>query len=535
MSSISLINPKADLARAQVSLQINTSAARGLQDVLSSNLGPRGTMKMLVSGGGEIKITKDGCILLCEMQIQHPTASLISRLASAQDDIVGDGTTSAVLLVGELLKQAEILTGEGMHPSLISSGYSLARDKCLQILNGYGHKISENNREALLNVARTSLDTKLNKLLVPLLSDVVVDAVMAIKVPGSETDLHMIEIMEMLHRRDVDTRLVRGLVLDHGGRHPSMPKSVKNAYILTCNVSFEYEKTEVNSGFFYKTAQERLDMVAGERKFTDDRVKAVIELKKKMCEGTDKNFVVITQKGIDPCSLSMFAEAGILALRRAKRRNMERLVLACGGTAINSLEDLTAEVLGFAGSVYEYHIGDDKFTFVEDVPRSGSITVLINGPTRHSVAQIKDALRDGLRAVNNALVDGCCLPGAGAVEIALREELISYAKTLSGKEQLGVIAFANALLVIPRTLSKNAGLDPQDTIVKLTAEYSKCKIPVGVNLETGLPIDPIACGIFDNLAAKRQIIVGATSISSNLLLVDEIIRAGVSTTKEKQG
>ncbi|KAF0993021.1 hypothetical protein HZS_5854, partial [Henneguya salminicola] len=493
MASLTLINPKADLARAQFSLQINTSAARGLQDVLSSNLGPR------------------------EMQIQHPTAALISRVAATQDDITGDGTTSTVLLVGELLRHAELLTIEGMHPRHITLGYAAARDKSLELICKWAKKI-DRNREILLNVARTSLDTKVQKDLVPILTEIVVDAVLSIKKSKNEIDLHMVEIMEMLHKSRIDTRLVKGLVMDHGGRHANMPNQLKNVYILTCNVSLEYEKTEVNSGYFYKTTEERVKMAEGERKFTDYLVRKIIEFKKKLCDGTDKSFLVVNQKGIDLISLGMLAQEGILALRRAKRRNMERIVAACGGNSVNSLDGLTVHDLGHAGLVSEYHLGEEKFTFIQDVPLSGSVTILINGPTKHCLSQIKDAIRDGLRAVYNAIKDRCVLPGAGSVEVALKEELINFSKTISGKEQLGVVAFANALLVIPRTLSKNAGLDQQEIIVKLTAEYNKNQIPVGVDLSTGKPIEPFAAGVLDNLAVKRQILTGCTSIATNLLL-----------------
>lgn len=199
--------------------------------------------------------------------------------------------------------------------------------------------------------------------------------------------------------------------MDHGSRHPDMPKRVMNAYILTCNVSMEYEKSEVNSGFFYKTAEEREKLVTAERDFIDQRVRKVIALKKKLCDGTDKQFVVINQKGIDPFSLDMLAKEGIIALRRAKRRNMERLALACGGMAMNSFDDLTEDCLGYAGQVYEHVLGENKYTFVEECKNPKSVTILIKGPNKHTIAQIKDAVRDGLRSINNAIIDKAVIPG----------------------------------------------------------------------------------------------------------------------------
>lgn len=530
MSAIKQLNPKAEVARSAAALSLNISAARGLQDVLRTNLGPKGTMKMLVSGAGDIKLTKDGNVLLHEMQIQHPTASLIARVATAQDDITGDGTTSNVLIIGELLKQADLYISEGLHPRLVAEGFELAKKKALEVLEEV--KVTrEMDRDTLISVARTSLRTKVHAELADLLTEVVVDAVLTIQQENQQIDLHMVEIMEMMHKTETDTILVKGLVMDHGARHPDMKKKVENAHILTCNVSFEYEKSEVNSGFFYKTANEREKLVAAERKFTDDKVRKVIEFKKKVCEGTDKSFVVINQKGIDPFSLDMFAKEGIMALRRAKRRNMERIPLACGGLAMNSIDDLTPECLGYAGLVYEHVLGEQKFTFVEDVKNPHSVTVLIKGPNKHTLTQIKDAVHDGLRAVKNAIEDGSVVPGAGAFEIAVYSALAEFKKTIKGRARLGVQAYANALLVIPKTLAKNSGFDPQDTIVKLEEEYADAKTPVGVDLSSGEAMVPADAGIWDNYRVKRQLLHSCTVIASNLLLVDEVMRAGMASLK----
>merc|ERR1711973_935992 len=342
---------------------------------------------------------------------------------------------------------------------------------------------------------------------------------------------HMVELMEMQHRSETESTLVRGLVLDHGGRHPDMPKRLENCFILTCNVSLEYEKTEVNSGFFYKSAEDREKLVVAERKFIEDRVQKIIELKRKICtKENGKTFVVINQKGIDPMSLDALAKEGILALRRAKRRNMERLALACGGVAMNSVEELTEECLGQAGLVYEHILGENKFTYVEKCANPQSVTILMKGPNKHTLIQIKDAVRDGLRAVKNALEDGCVVPGAGAYEVATHAALKKYLETVKGRARLGIQAYADGMLVIPKVLAQNAGFDPQDSMVKLLEE-SGTGVQVGIDCDSGEPCNPVTLGIYDNYRVKKQMINSCTVIATNLLLVDEIMRAGLSSLK----
>ena len=444
---------------------MNISAGEGLQQVLSSNLGPTGTLKMLVDGSGGIKLTKDGSVLLKEMQIQNPTAVMIARAATAQDEITGDGTTSVVLLVGELLKQADRYIAEGLHPRIITDGYEIAKNETLKFLDEFKVK-RDIDRELLLSVARTSLSTKLNATLAEQLTPDIADAVLAIYQPPEKPDLHMIEIMTMQHRLAADTQLIRGLALDHGARHPDMPKRVENAYILILNVSLEYEKSEINSGFYYSSADQREKLVESERRFVDDKLRKIVDLKKEVCgDDPKKTFVIVNQKGIDPLSLDVLAKNGILALRRAKRRNMERLQLICGGTAQNSVDDLSPDILGWAGLVYEHQLGEEKYTFIEDVKEAKSVTLLIKGPNAHTITQIKDAVRDGLRSVYNMIVDGCVVPGAGAFQVACAAHLQSenFRKEVKGKAKWGVQAFADALLIIPKTLAANSGHDIQDS------------------------------------------------------------------------
>jgi len=333
--------------------------------------------------------------------------------------------------------------------------------------------------------------------------------------------------MKMQHRTASDTQLIRGLALDHGARHPDMPKRVENAFILALNVSLEYEKSEINSGFYYSSADQRDKLVESERRFVDDKLRKIVALKKEVC-GNDpkKSFVVINQKGIDPLSLDVLVKNGILALRRAKRRNMERLQLVCGGTSQNSVDDLTPDVLGWAGLVYEHTLGEEKYTFVEEVKDPKSVTILIKGPNQHTITQINDAVRDGLRSVYNMIVDKAVVPGAGAFQIACSARLSSseFRKTVKGKAKYGVAAFADALLIIPKTLAANSGHDIQDSLAALQDEQAEGNV-VGLNLATGEPMDPVQEGVYDSWRVLRNSIANSSGIASNLLLCDELLKA----------
>ncbi|KAK6443523.1 T-complex protein 1 subunit zeta [Oleoguttula sp. CCFEE 5521] len=516
MSAAQLLNPKAESRRRGEALKVNISAGEGLQNVLASNLGPSGTLKMLVDGAGGIKLTKDGSVLLKEMQIQNPTAVMIARAATAQDDICGDGTTSVVLMVGELLKQADRYI----------NGYELAKTETLRFLDEFKLE-KEVDRELLLSVARTSLSTKINATLAEQLTPDIVDSVLAIYQAPAKPDLHMIEIMTMQHRTAADTQLIRGLALDHGARHPDMPKDVKDAFILTLNVSLEYEKSEINSGFYYNSAEQRDKLVESERRFVDDKLRKIVELKKEVC-GIDnkKGFVIVNQKGIDPLSLDVLVKNGIFALRRAKRRNMERLQLICGGTAQNSVDDLTPSVLGWAGHVYEHQLGEEKYTFIEEVKEPKSVTLLIKGPNPHTIAQIKDAVRDGLRSVYNMIVDGSVVPGAGAFQIAASRRLTSdaFSASVKGKARYGVLAFADAMLIIPKTLAANSGHDIQDSLAALQDAHAEGHV-AGLDLVSGEEMDPVQEGVYDSFRVLRSCVASATGIASNLLLCDEMLKA----------
>uniref|UniRef100_A0A2K6LBS3 Chaperonin containing TCP1 subunit 6B n=1 Tax=Rhinopithecus bieti TaxID=61621 RepID=A0A2K6LBS3_RHIBE len=465
MAVVKTLNPKAEVARTEAVLVVNISVTWGLQDVLKTNLGPKGTMKMLVSGAGDIKLTKDGNVLLHEMQIQHATASLIAKVATAQDDITSDSTTSNGLIIEELLKQADLYISEGLHPRIITGGFEAAKEKALQFLEEVKVR-KEMDRETLINVARTSLGTK-----VP--AEAVVNSILAIKRQDEPIDLFMVMIMEMKHKSETDTT-----------QHLDKKKTVEDVYILKCNVSLEYEKTEVNSGFFFTRMQKETK--------THKKLKK-IELKKKVCGDSDKGFVVINQEGIDLFSLDALAKEGIVTLHRDKRRNIER--------ALNSFDNLNPDCLGHAGLVYKHTLGEEKCTFIEKCNKTCSVMLLIKGPNNS-----KDAVRDGLRAVKNAIDEGCVFPGANAVEVAMAEALIKYKPSVKGRAQLGVQAFADVLLIIPKVLAQNSGFDLQEILVKIQAECSESGQLVGVDLDTGEPMVAAEVGIWDNHCVKKQLL-----------------------------
>lgn len=450
---------------------------------------------------------------------------MIGRAATAQDDIVGDGTTSNVLFIGELMRQCERYIADGVHPRILTDGIDLGKAECLKFLDTFKQD-KEITRDLLIEVARASLNTKIHPTLANPLTEYIVDAVKTIEKDG-KIDLHMVEIMHMQHKMSTESRLIKGLVLDHGGRQSDMPSRLENCYIMCLNVSLEYEKTEVNSGFFWSNAEQRQALIESERAHTDEKVHKIVELKKRLCDGTNKNFIVINQKGIDPPSLEILARANIIGIRRAKRRNGERIPLACGGKQLNSVDGIEESDLGFAKLVYEQTLGDDKYTFIEGVENPFSCTILIKGPNDYSIAQTKDAIRDGLRAVKNTMEDGCVVAGAGAFEVAACEHLHEYArKEVSGKIKIGVQAFADALLVIPRTLATNSGFDAQDTLLKVVEEHVKNKEAFGVDVITGEPVPSATSHIWDNYIVKKQFLNIAPVLTQQLLLVDEVIRAG---------
>lgn len=362
----------------------------------------------------------------------------------------------------------------------------------------------------------------------------VVDAIQTIHTPERPLDLNRVEILALTRRTALDSRFVKGLVLDHGARHPDMPQVLHNVKVLICNVSLEYEPAETQAGFVYSSAEEREKLVESERVWLDERCRKIVQFKRSVCKD-DETFCIVNQKGVDPLSLDMFAKEGILCLRRAKRRNMERLALATGGNPVLSLEDLEEANLGYAGRVSEETYGEDKYTFVEDCPNAQSCTLLLQGPNDLTTNQIKDAVKDGLRAVKNTVEDKGVIPGAGAFELAaslhLKDTVVPKTK---GKTKLGVKAFADALLVIPKTLVANSGFDVSDALFALEDEQRDSGMAVGWSCVAGEPMLPATEGVYDNVRVKRQSLHLCTVLANQLLLVDEVMRAGKQMGKNDQ-
>ena len=471
------------------------------------------------------------------MQIQNPTAVMIARTAVAQDDITGDGTSSTVLIIGELLKQAERYLNEGLHPRVLVEGFDAAKRAALKFLDEFASPacgIANADKELLTCVARTALRSKLREDLADKLTTIVVDAVTCIAKVDEPIDLHMVEIMHMRHKLDSDTRLVSGLVLDHGARHPDMPKHVHGRVHLSRATSrLEYEKSEVNSSFnCTANAEQRERMVAAEREYTDDVVRRRHRAQEAEC-ATARTKVSSSsrRRASTPSRWTCSRRKASSACAARRSATWSASILSCGGVCINSPEDLAPEILGHAGEVYEHVLGEEKYTFVEKVANPNSCTILLKGPNDHTIAQLKDAVRDGLRAVKNVLTDEKVVPGAGAFEAALNVHLLeTVKKTVEGRAKRGVEAFAEAMMVIPKTLAENSGYDAQDVCIALTDEVAKGN-KVGLDIGTGEPFDPTTIGVYDNYIVKQQILHSAPVIATQLLLVDEVMRAGVNMRK----
>nr|UXY86767.1 T-complex protein 1, zeta SU [Cryptomonas paramecium] len=494
-----------------LSLNICTSATRGLEEIIKPNFGNCGTLKMLVSSLNDIKITKDGFILLKEMQIQNPVASLIAKSVCIQHYKMGDGATSIIIIIGNLFSQIEKYIERGIHPQILQQGVDVAKRKLEKWLPSQiiKLKIKRNN---LILLAKSILSTKLRKKFVFKMATILSDSLLTIYREKEEIDTEIIEIILMDNQTEMESRFIKGIVLDHGSRHMKMPTILNNVFILLCNISLEYEKSEFDSEFIFNSENQQEKMFIKEREYIDKKVKKIIQLKRFVCKNEKRGFLVINQKGIDASALDLFSREKILAVRRAKRKNMERISLMCNATPVNSVEDIKPEVLGYAGLVYEQSIDEEKYTFIENVSNPFSGTILIKGKNLLLKQQAKNTIKNTLIALKNFIKDKCALIGGGKIEVSAYKCLIKYSETIRGRKKFGIIALAKGIIGIPKTLSENSGEDPYEHFAKIN-QVSKNSLDSGIKTKK----------ILDCFSTKRKIYDIACTTVSSIMLIDEIL------------
>ncbi len=517
-------------SKGREAMRKNILAAKTVAEIVRSSLGPKGMDKMLVDSLGDVVITNDGATMLKEMEIEHPAAKMMVEVAKAQDAEVGDGTTSVVVLAGELLNNAEKLIDRDVHPTVIIEGYKKALDKAIESLKEIAVKVDPNDDEILKKVAKTSMNSKLVAAYKDYLAEIAVQAVKHIiqKTDGEiKIDLDDIKIEKKPGGSIKDTVFVRGIVLDKEVVHSGMPKRVENAKIALINAPLEIEKTEFDA---------RINITSPEqiRLFLEEEHKMLKEMVDKIAS-TGAN-VVICQKGIDDVAQHYLAKAGILAVRRVKQSDMEKLAKATGARIVNNIDDLTPEDLGYAEVVEERKIEDDKFIFIEGCKNPRAVTILVRGGSERVVDEAERSLVDALNVVKDVILRPEIVAGGGAVEAELASRIRKWANKLSGREQLAANAFADALEIIPLTLAENAGLDTIDIEVRLRSAHSKGKTWYGVDVFEGKVRDMWEKEVFEPALVKEQMYKAATEVASMILRIDDVIAASkLKEEKESKG
>ncbi len=506
----------------------NIMVAKAIAEAMRTSLGPRGMDKMLVDSFGDIVITNDGATILKEMDVEHPVAKMLVEVAKAQDEEVGDGTTTAVVVAGELLAKAEELIDKEIHPSLIIEGYKKAAAEALRILDEIGVPVNPEDKEYLVRIAKTSLSSKLVGEYAEHLARIAVEAVL--KVARLENgkwkvDLDDIKIEKKEGMSVMDTILIEGIVLDKEVVHPDMPKLVRNAKIALLDAPLEIEKTEFDAKLHIETPEQM-------RAFMEQEEKMLKEMVDKIA-ATGAN-VVFCQKGIDDLAQHFLARKGILAVRRIKKSDMEKLAKATGGRVISRIDDLTPEDLGYAELVEERRVGEDKMVFVEGCRNPRAVTILVRGGTQRIVDEAERSIKDAINVVKDILMEPKIVAGGGAIETELALRLRDYAKTLPGKEQLAVEKFAEALEIVPTQLAENAGLDPVESIVTLRSKHKEGEKWYGVDVLNNRLYDMMSLNVIDPVAVKKQVIKSAVEAASLVLKIDDIIAASKLSEKESK-
>ena len=492
----------------------NIMAAKAVSGAVRTTLGPKGMDKMLVDTLGDVVITNDGVTILKEMDIEHPAAKMMVEIAKTQDQEVGDGTTTAVVLAGELLKQAEGLLEEEIHPTVIAAGYRAAAEKSMEILKGLAVIASAEDEDLLRKIAVTAMTGKGSQSARDELAVMAVEAVRSVVDEDGTVDTDNITVEKKVGGGITDSVLVRGVVIDKERLQPSMPKSVTDARIALINAAVEIEKTEIDAKIQI-TSPNQLQAFLDQEETT---LKGMVD--KIVASGANVLFV---QKGIDDLAQHFLAKAGIYTVRRVKKSDMEKLARATGGKVITSIHDIDKDDLGKAGLVEERKVSDEKMTFVEGCEDPKSVSIILRGGTEHVVDELDRAMEDALRVVGVALEDKTLVPGGGAPEVDLALRLRAFASTVGGREQLAIESFADAMEVIPKTLAENAGLDQIDSLMALRSAHETGMKNSGLNMETGEPVDMLKQGVLEPIRVKTQAINSATEAAVMILRIDDVI------------
>jgi thermosome len=505
----------------------NIMAARIVSEAVKTSLGPKGMDKMLVDSFGDVTITNDGATMLKEMDVQHPAAKMMVEVSKTQDDEVGDGTTSVVILTGELLGKATELMDKKVHPIVIIDGYRQAEEEALKILEKIAEKVDPMDKAVLKKVSMTTMASKLISQHSSHLSDIAVEAVLQVAEPdngGYTVDLDNIKVEKKPGASMTDTRLVKGLIIDKEVVHDGMPKQVKNAVIGLLNAAMEIEKTEFDSKIAIETPDQMQAYLDQEEQMLRDMAKKVKDA------GIN---VLLCQKGIDDMVQHFLAREGIFASRRLKKSDMDALAKATGGKVVNAIEQLSKEDAGYADLVEERKISEDKMIFVEGCKNPKAVSILIRGGTERIVDEAERSIHDALCVVKDVVQEPKIVAGGGAPEIETARLLREFAEKLAGRERLAVVAFADALEVIAITLAENSGMDPIDAISEMRSEHAKGKKWVGINGYTNKVADLSLINVYEPMIVKAQAIKSATEAATLLLKIDDII--AVSKSSAPQG
>ncbi len=511
-------------------LRVNIMAVRAVAETLKTTLGPRGMDKMLVDSLGDVTITNDGATILDKIDIQHPAAKMLVQIAKAQDNEVGDGTKTTVILAGELLRGAEELLSRNIHPTVIVSGYRKAAAEAIRFLYELAEKIDIDDIETLKNIARTALTSKAVHGAREHLAEIAVKAVKQIAEKRGDkwyVDVDNIQIIKKHGGSLLDTQLIYGVVLDKEVVHPGMPRRVEKAKIVLLDMPLEIEKTEIDAEIRIQSPEQMRAFLEEEERILKGMVDKIASV------GAN---VVICQKGIDDVAQHFLAKKGILAVRRVKRSDMEKLARATGARIITNIDDLTEKDLGYAELVEERKVGEDKMVFIEGCKNPRSVSILIRGGLERMVDEAERSLHDALCAVADVIMDNRIVAGGGAIEIELAKHLKEYAtREVSGKEQLAIDKFAEALKGIPRTLVENAGMDPIEVLTELEAAHAKPDGKwFGVNVLTGKVEDMMKLGIIEPAWVKANAIKAATEAATLILRIDDIIAASKLEREEEK-